>query len=75
MLRQELAKHIKDLEVAIKETDETIKDAYLISEYMVEPNRSEFILQLKLKETQLNMNRMMLESFKLIYEGDDKNER
>jgi hypothetical protein len=69
MNRTELAKRIEELEVNINETDALIKEAYLASELMVEPTKSDFIRDLLLKEMQLNSNRLMLAQFKIILGG------
>ena len=64
--KTELKKLVRELEVEINETDELIKKAWLASEMMVEPIKSQFTSDLKLRESQLKANKIMLESFKLL---------
>lgn len=63
---KELKKRIDELEEAINETDVEIAKAYAASELMIEPIKSIFIRQLKLKEESLNDRKDTLADFKLI---------
>lgn len=66
MDKVELSKRIGELEALINDTEETMLKARIASESMVEPIKSDFLIQLEFKQIQLNSNKLMLEQFKNI---------
>ena len=66
MIKRDLLILIEELEEQIKDTEVAIQQAWLASDLMVEPIRSQFVVQLKSKQLQLDDNKQMLDYYKRV---------
>lgn len=66
MTNNELLVLIEQLEVAVMDADETIKEAFESSKYMVEPVKTQFIKELTVKQVTLNERKELLNYYKKV---------